>query len=221
MSEEGDALASRICLKVLAPQTLEVMRELETSTSDDLANIVIDNLIKANPKFTGEETVRRRVYDIINVLSAAGFIDKAGKRLVYRGDECPHVPKLICTRNAEQEARCRYKEKVLRDRLSILTLYKALLARNFGRGEPPPDSFPLPAVLLCLKEPDEAAVIQPINGPDLEIRGSSRNLTFMGQQEILQRLKLSKDFIRTLICKASGELAECRTTLSSGNDSVE
>ena len=170
------AEASRICLKTLAPMTLQVMRELGNTTSEDLATVIINNIMRKQPGLTGQETIRRRIYDVINVLSAAGVIDKVGKQLIWHGYQGANVAPIVLPGSGEDEQRILAKEQVLRDKVSLLTLYKALLNRNFKRGTTPPDSVSLPAIIVGIKEPDKASVTQPMDGCELEIRANNRNL---------------------------------------------
>lgn len=210
---------NRLCLKSLAPRTLEVMRELGSTTSEDLATVIINQLMRTQPNLTGQETVRRRIYDVINVLSAARVIDKVGKRLMWHGYPTP-TPAPVSYGTPEDDSRVRAKEDLLRDKVTVLTLYKALLNRNFKRGVTPPGAISLPAIIIGIKEPDKAAVTQPMDGYELEIRANNRNLTFLAPSHILQRLNLPHDFIRNLLV-CSPELARFGTQMLTNEDNEE
>jgi hypothetical protein len=73
---------TRLCLKMLTPRISEVMRDLVTTTSEDIASTIITKYFRLNPNVTGQDPICRRIYDVINVLSAAGVIDKVGKQVV-------------------------------------------------------------------------------------------------------------------------------------------
>jgi hypothetical protein len=187
--------SARLCLKDLAPHTLEVMRELESTTSEDIATLTIDKLLRSNPNLTGQDTIRRRIYDVINVLSAAGVIDKVGKQIIWHGGRQPVVtpaaPKVA------DESGIAAKEQVLRDKVSLLTLYKALIKRNFTR-EPGPDALPLPVILIGIRDKNQATFTQAINRCDLEIR-SKKDLLFMAPSDILRNIRIPAQSIRGIL----------------------
>ena len=81
-SNEGK---DKVCLKSIAPRLMEVMREMGTTTSENLAAILINKLVCENQNANSQDTVKRRIYDVINVLSAAGIIEKVGKKLTWKG----------------------------------------------------------------------------------------------------------------------------------------
>ena len=219
MSSADSQGQNRLCLKSLAPRTLEVMRELGSTTSEDLATVIIQRLMRTQPNLTGQETIRRRIYDVINVLSAARVIDKVGKRLMWHGCPAPSAPAANYG-TPEDDSRVLAKEKMLRDKVTLLTLYKALLNRNFMRGAAPPDAVSLPAIIVGIREPEKAAVTQPMDGCELEIRADNRNLSFLAPSDILQRLKFSQEFIRNILA-CSPELARFGTQLLVNEENEE
>ena len=75
----------KICLKSIAPKLMELMREIRTTTSESLASMLIQRLFIENQNMNAHDTVKRRIYDVINVLSAAGIIEKVGKKLTWHG----------------------------------------------------------------------------------------------------------------------------------------
>ena len=81
-SNEGK---DKVCLKAIAPRLMEIMREMGTTNSENLAAILINKLVIENQNANSQDTVKRRIYDVINVLTAAGIIEKVGKKLTWRG----------------------------------------------------------------------------------------------------------------------------------------
>ena len=75
----------KICLKAIAPRLMELMREIGTATSESLATMLINKLVYENQNLNAQDTIKRRIYDVINVLSAAGIIEKVGKKLTWHG----------------------------------------------------------------------------------------------------------------------------------------
>jgi hypothetical protein len=195
MAAEPIPSSARLCLKDLAPHTLEVMRELESTTSEDIATLTIDKLLRSNPNLTSQDTIRRRIYDVINVLSAAGVIDKVGKQIIWHGGRRPVLHS--AAPKAADESGIAVKEKALRDKVSLLTLYKALIKRNFSR-EPGPDALPLPVILIGIRDKTQATFTQALNRCDLEIR-SHKDLIFMAPSDILRNIRIPPQSIRGIL----------------------
>jgi hypothetical protein len=201
MAATTAASASRLCLKALAPHTFEVMRELGTGTSEDIATLILNRLMGTNPALSGQETVRRRIYDVINVLSAAGVIDKVGKQIIWRGSQRPFIP---LPTGSIADVRISSKEALLRDKVALLALHKALLKRNFVR-QPGPDAVSLPVILIGIKDPSKTTFTQSLNRTDLEIK-STRDLVFLSPSDILFRAAVSRESARSILA-LSPELA--------------
>jgi hypothetical protein len=197
-SAEVHAGHGRLCLKAIAPHTLEVMRELGTSTSEDIATMIINSFTRTNPNLSGQETIRRRIYDVINVLSAAGVIDKVGKQVVWRGGRrsLPAGPRQIPPADPSEE-RVRSKEQMLCDKVRLLTLYKVLIARNFAR-EPSPDMFNLPVILIGIRDTGKTTFTHSINRCELEIR-SHKSMLFLAPSDILKKIGLPKPIIERIL----------------------
>lgn len=187
-----DSSSVRLCLKSLAHCTLEVIREMGNTTSEDLATVIISKFLRAQPNLTGQDTIRRRIYDVINVLSATGVIEKSGKQLVFRGYKAVPGGKFMQPQSSENEARIATKEKILRDKISLLVLYKALLKRNYARGQPPPDAVHLPAIVVGIRDLDKSSMVSVMNGLELKIEASQRDLLFLAPSDILKKMR--KDF---------------------------
>ena len=75
----------KICLRSIAPKLMGLMREIKQTSSESLATMLIQRLFIENQNMNAHDTVKRRIYDVINVLSAAGIIEKDGKKLIWHG----------------------------------------------------------------------------------------------------------------------------------------
>jgi hypothetical protein len=198
MAAEAGSSQSRLCLKALAPHTVEVLRELGTTTSEDIATMIITRLMRTNPNLSGQETIRRRIYDVINVLSAACVIDKVGKQIIWRGGSRASVQSASTSGSAEEdERRILSKENILRDKVTLLTRYKALIRRNFVRT-PSSDALQLPVILIGIHDTNRTTFTQSLNRCELQIR-SGADLSFLGPSDILAKIGLPKDSIRSLL----------------------
>jgi hypothetical protein len=202
MAADNSAAQGRLCLKSLARQTLDVMRELGTATSDDLATVTVRRLKLSGGGSSGDETIRRRIYDVINVLSAAGVIDKVGKQLVWHGSR-PTLPPL--TREglgvSPSDSRILSKERDLREKMTLLVLYKALVQRNFLRHAVPDGAIYLPAMIIAIKGSGKDLLTQFSNQLELEIK-SSPKITFFSPKDILPKIGLPLDSIKQLLALA-------------------
>jgi hypothetical protein len=174
------------------------MRELGTTTSEDIATMIITKLMRTNPNLSGQETIRRRVYDVINVLSAACVIDKVGKQIIWRGGVRSSVTSGSTSATAEEdESRILSKESVLRDKVTLLTHYKALIRRNFVRT-PSSDALQLPVILIGIRDTNRTTFTQSLNRCELEIR-SGAELSFLGPSDILAKIGLPRDSMRSIL----------------------
>lgn len=208
---KAESSSSRISLKELSPQTFEIIRELKSSTSEDIATILINRFMGSDPKLKGQETIRRRIYDVINVLSAAKLIDKVGKQIIWNGN----YPYTVNVRqeqamgvvereaHAEDEDAIRMKEKTLSEKIRLLTLYKILIKRNFHKT-PSPNAIFLPAIIIGVKDSNQTELKQPFNHSELEIR-SKMPLLFLSPSDILQRIRFTQTEIMSFL-KLSPEL---------------
>jgi hypothetical protein len=187
----------RLCLKAMAPLTLDVMREFGTSTSEDIATIIINKLLRTNPNLTCQETIRRRIYDIINVLSAAGLVDKVGKQVVWHPARRPIAPPAADAPSEASQDALRAKERLLCDKIRMLTLYKVLIKRNFVR-EPAPTAFPLPVIFLGVRDAGRTTFTQSLNRCELEIK-CQRDALFLAPCDILQKVGLPRESVEGIL----------------------
>ncbi|KAH0785561.1 transcription factor Dp-1 [Histomonas meleagridis] len=188
----------RLSLKALSPQTLEVIQELKKSTSEDIATVLINRFMGTEPNLKGQDTIRRRIYDVINVLSAARLIDKVGKQIIWNGNN-PYIPTPIpiAPNMPPGEKDLEEKEKTLSEKIRLLTYYKLLIQRNFNRT-PPPNAIHFPTIIIGIRDSNQAALTHTFNHSELEIR-SKMPLIFLSPSDILKKLRFPKDKIRQLL----------------------
>lgn len=136
-------------LKRLSRRVKEVVQERATSTYKDVADDLIRELehMDITDKEKEEKNIRRRVYDALNVLIAAGVMGKKGKLVVWRGaDMCYQPP-------TESEERYHHsiqeKRKRLQSLIDQVTTLKALIERN--KRKTSTDRVYFPAKLLVSK----------------------------------------------------------------------
>lgn len=199
-AQKGGKSSNRLCLKSLAPPTVEVLKELGTTSSEDAATYIISQLSKSSHnEISGQDTIRRRIYDVINVLSASGIIDKVGKQIVWRGFQIYNPKEIKITNSISPvvEQRIANKEKSLREKVRLLTLYKVLIARNFI-PKTPKNAVYLPSIIIGVENPDRDILTPLPIRSDLEILTKSP-LLFISPLEILQGIDLDKTSIHAIL----------------------
>jgi hypothetical protein len=75
---------------------------------------------------TSERTVRRRVYDVLNVFVAAGFIQKEGKRILCGRDTDSRVP----SRSESIRETVESRQTALADKVRLLVGWRLVIERN-------------------------------------------------------------------------------------------
>ncbi|KAK8833990.1 hypothetical protein M9Y10_025551 [Tritrichomonas musculus] len=203
---------NKICLKNLAPHTMELIRDLKTTTSEDIATCIIEKLTFQNPGLKGQDTIKRRIYDVINVLSAAGVIDKVGKQIIYQGTS-PFFKSIPVNSSVLSESdikRIQNKEKLLESKIALLTLFKALIQRNFILPEPE-NRIKLPAILVGVKEPSSTILKHPLVRTEIEFT-SKEPMVFLAPSEVLMKINLPKESIKAFL-EASPDYARYAQSL--------
>jgi hypothetical protein len=180
----------RICLKSLAPITAETIRELHTTTCEELANHVVAKLghhaVNGSDPVSGHAVIRRRVYDVINVLTAAGIAAKDGKWLTWLGVvEGATEPVVV-----DEAQLLDTRQRQLEEKMAQLLLYKMLLQRNWG-VERPPRAVSLPTIVVGMPDAEGTTITQPLDGSELHI--TPGKLVFMGSLDLLTNMGLSKE----------------------------
>ncbi|EAX96293.1 hypothetical protein TVAG_264170 [Trichomonas vaginalis G3] len=193
MTENKD----KVCLKALAPRLLELLLELGETTSESIATILINNLIQENPHSFSQETVRRRIYDVINVLSATGIIEKDGKKLNWRGlkrqnpgAEAEQAPK------PNAPSPLVLKQRSLFLKLRILAAYKALIQKNFPNRKPP---NALPARVMVFGTASNEIKTTRLGRHEIKIELRERPTHFFSPTDIILHVQFPPQLIHDLL----------------------
>ena len=188
---------NKICLKALAPHTMELIRDLKSTTSEDIATCIIEKLTFQHPGL--KDTIKRRIYDVINVLSAAGVIDKVGKQIIYQGTSpfFKSIPVNSSVLSENDINRIKNKEKLLESKIALLTLFKALIQRNFKIPEPE-NRIKLPAILVGVKEPSSTILKHPLVRTEVEFT-SKEPMVFLAPSDVLMKINLPKESIKAFL----------------------
>ena len=153
-----DPLNSRMNrgLKILSARVREVVKGEGSITYKQVADRLMKEEKEAETGSAKEEkNVRRRVYDALNVLIAAGMLRKQGKFISWRTEPMRKTTKRVkeASRQLQEQvqdlqAQVIAKADTLRDLVRRLTLLQALIGRNQGAG-PGGEKLPFPVLLLA------------------------------------------------------------------------
>ena len=150
-------------LKQVASIVAEKLRKRVSCSVPDAVNTVLDCFEKKK----SDSTLKRRVYDVINVLEATGVIQKTQNIITWTGNV--HVPngdnyssKRTQLDSDYIQRRIGDKIEKLRFKINILKHYNAIIQRN--------SLLPRPAKSLSIKTFAFVA-------DQVEINGSANNLT--------------------------------------------
>jgi len=208
----------RICLKEISSHLCSLMREIKKSTCENIASMLISQMTVINTNLTGQETIRRRIYDVINVLSAAGIIDKSGKQLVWNGFGSLSTNHPPAAKKNQEDHDFGIKEHKICQKVHTLTIYKALIHRNMVTHKPI-GSVHFPLILIGISKSSDTRINHISGCSHLEIT-SDRPRFFYSPFDILMRLPLDSAIIKKLI-EASPELEKfARDVYNHLNDNI-
>lgn len=139
-------------LKSLTSQVQSIIREQEFLTFEQ----IIDCLLLDSSE---ERNTKRRVYDCLNVMEAAGAIQKSGKRFFWNDGGCA----------ARKKSFLQQKRRVLRRRVQECVAVKNLVFRN--QYQQCVDVLKLPFVAVCMDGSTQNRVV-------IERSPSGRSATF-------------------------------------------
>jgi hypothetical protein len=115
-----------------------------------------------------QRTLRRRVYDVLNVFSAMGLIVKDSKSIRYRIAE----PQKSVDAREQARARLLLKEKILADKARLLLGHLLLIERNRGRVRLG-NAIQLPVLFVAFGDVGDGQVQCALDGRWLEISAGS------------------------------------------------
>ena len=164
-----------LCLSNLAAPILDIIKTKEITTFAEVADIIINDICKNKPEENKDRTLRRRVYDVLNVFCAAGFIEKNNKSIKF----CyvPSPANQINSLNNEPEYRIREKEKILFSKIKQLIYHSLLLEKNQSRNRPH-NAIKLPCIFVGFRDISSGTVNRSLDGKQLSIISSSAPFFF-------------------------------------------
>lgn len=116
-----------LCLTNMASKILSILKQKENTTFQEVADDIVNDIGPDVADANNERTLRRRVYDVLNVFVAAGFITKDNKKITYTP---PRTSSGQPMETAALEEKIQAKQTALVDKIRMLLMWKLLIERN-------------------------------------------------------------------------------------------
>lgn len=116
-----------LCLTNMAAKILSILKQKGDTTFQEVADDIVSDIGPDVADANNERTLRRRVYDVLNVFAAAGFITKDNKKITYTPPKTTQGQPLE-TSNLEEKIQA--KQTALVDKIRMLLMWKLLIERN-------------------------------------------------------------------------------------------
>jgi hypothetical protein len=123
--------AKPLCLGRMAPIVFTVLKEHSGLSSQAVADSVIRELGQEIVDGLSDRTLRRRIYDVLNVFLAAGIAVKEGKALIWKDIGLRRSPS---SRPEVLRAAIRMRAIELADKVQIYTSWRLIIERNKREG---------------------------------------------------------------------------------------
>lgn len=166
---------SKSGLKSLTSQVQSIIREQEFLTFEQ----IIDCLLLDSSE---ERNTKRRVYDCLNVMEAAGAIQKSGKRFFWNDGGCA----------ARKKSFLQQKRRILRRRVQECVAVKNLVFRN--QYQQRIDVLKLPFVAVCMdgSVQDKVLIERSQSGRSATFKFTSK-ITLKNEYDVLLSLGFGRD----------------------------
>jgi hypothetical protein len=155
-------------LTSLAPKVLQHLQLSQATTFPAAADYVLQE-IQADE--SDKRTIRRRVYDILNVFLACNFIEKSRSSIQLKNSRLPNV-----TPDPRQETVDEKKGDLAR-KLRMLVLYRCIINRN-RHVHRPPGSVHLNAIFVGFPPSESGTASRSLDGKSLEVASDAAPMYF-------------------------------------------
>jgi hypothetical protein len=175
-----------MALDLGAPKSLSALATLVlqhlTATRQTTFAAVADAIVRsAESPARDDRGLRRRVYDILNVLLACRMIDKTKTHIcITAARPCEAEPRSL----AEKRER-------LRERSALLAWYRALIERN-RRMARPPRAIQLPALFVSFRDLANGSTEQSLDRRSLTLTSASKPC-FYSPMDVLGALAVRRE----------------------------
>jgi hypothetical protein len=182
-------------LKNLASKVLQHLQLSQATTFSAAADYVLQE-IQADKD--DKLTIRRRVYDILNVFLACDFIEKSRSSIQLKR---PRTPTL--TRDPGHEA----KRHELARKFHMLVLYRCIINRNRNVHRPP-WSVHLNAIFVGFPRSERGMACRSLDGKSLEVASDAAPMYF-SPMDIMDKLSFSLEERNQAIREIGIDPAKC------------
>jgi hypothetical protein len=187
--KDGSTRAAKpLCLSNMASMILGILKDTEATTFQEVAERIVRMMGPGDSDSNNERTLRRRVYDVLNVFVAAGFVAKDNKTITYQQPVAIRAPRAS---SRDIEERLKSKETELGDKIRMFVHWRILIDRNRHRPKPP-SAIPLSKTLFIgFKRCEGGGYERHLDGKSLSVRANSPPL-FFSPMNVLTEMGISR-----------------------------
>jgi hypothetical protein len=157
-----------------------VFRHLTVARETTFAAVADDIIRSTGSSATEDRAVRRRVYDILNVLHACRMVDKTKTHI--------RITSSAALANGDHLAE---KRKRLAERFALLVRYHALIERN-RRIARPPRAIQLPALFVSFRNLENGSTARSLDSRSLTVI-SEAPPRFYSPMDILSKFSIDRE----------------------------
>lgn len=173
-------------LKKLSVKVKELVSKNNVTTYKEVADELINSLYDDEERQREEKNIRRRVYDALNVLGAAGVIAKKGKQVTWVG-HC-NTLQLASSSCEEIQLRIQQKRQTLKETSAMVHLLQGLIDRNRRKSQRDRLGFPFFVVATRSSPRNEVALLATDGRSELRVKLEGK-YKLMGDMDVLKQLK--------------------------------
>jgi hypothetical protein len=166
-----------LCLRNVASLVLSIVEKAKTTTFSGVADQILAAIGPAEAGSASEQrTLRRRVYDVLNVFCAVGLVTKDSQGITFQRT-C--VSCRVSSSDGAQQVKSRLavKEGLLVEKANMLLSHRLLIERNQKRRRPP-TAVQLPLIFVAFKDAERGEIKRALDGGKLEIVAESPPMFF-------------------------------------------
>jgi hypothetical protein len=164
----------------LAPKVLQHLQLSRTTTFVAAADHVVQEI---EAEKGDERTIRRRVYDILNVFLACDFIEKSKSSIQLKNPRLPNIAPDPGRETVDA------KKRELARKLHMLVLYRCIINRN-RQVHRPPGSIHLSVIFVAFPRSESGTACRSLDGKSLEVASDAAPMYF-SPMDLMDKLSFS------------------------------